>query len=86
MLSPRSDAIQLAASYRYHPPVYLADTAGDSRASSPPTRAVDSTGSETTLGEAGPDLASVGTAGEGAVGIENGIAGLNKVGVAWLTG
>jgi hypothetical protein len=63
----------------------LADTARDGRAGSPPAGAVDSARSKTTLGETGPDLTGVGSAGEGAIGIEDGIAGLDKVGVTWLT-
>lgn len=39
---------------------------------------------KTTLGETGPDLASVDTAGEGSVGVQDGITGLDKVGVAGL--
>jgi hypothetical protein len=65
-------------------PICLADTAGDGRASSPSARAVDSTGSKTTLGEARPDLTGVGATGKSAVGVQNGVAGLNKVGVTRL--
>jgi hypothetical protein len=62
----------------------LANTARDSRASSPPAGAVHSTRSKATLGETGPDRASVGTTAEGAVGVEDGVAGLDEVGVAGL--
>lgn len=64
----------------------LADTTGDSRAGSPPAGAVDGAGPKTTLGETRPDLASVGTAGESAVGVEDGVAGLDEVRVAGLPG
>jgi len=64
--------------------VNLADTAGDSGAGSPPARAVDSAGTKTTLGESRPDLASVGTAGKGTVSVEDGVTGLDEVGVAGL--
>jgi hypothetical protein len=64
--------------------INLADTAGNSGAGSPPAGAVDSAGAKTTLGESRPDLASVGTAGKGTVSVEDGIAGLDEVGVAGL--
>lgn len=75
-----------------HPPTILltpryrclAYTTGDGRGGRPPAGAVDRAGSETAFGETGPDFAGVGTAGQGAVGIEDGVAGLNEVGVAWL--
>ena len=62
----------------------LADTARDGRAGSPPAGAVDSTRSEATLCETGPDLTGVGATGKSAVGIEDRITGLYEVGVAWL--
>lgn len=62
----------------------LADAARDSAASSPPAGAVHSTRSEAALSKARPNLASVGTAGESAVGIEDGIAGLDEGRVARL--
>jgi hypothetical protein len=65
-------------------PICLADTAGNGRASSPSARAVDSTGPKATLGEARPDLTGVGATGKRAVGVQNGVAGLNKVGVTRL--
>ena len=64
--------------------INLADTTGNSGASSPPARTVDSAGTKATLGESRPDLASVGTAGEGTVSIEDGVTGLDEVGVARL--
>jgi len=64
--------------------INLADTAGDSGAGGPPAGAVDSAGTKATLGESRPDLASVGTAGEGTVSIEDGVTGLDEVGVARL--
>ena len=64
--------------------INLADTTGDSGAGSPPAGAVDSAGTKATLGESRPDLASVGTASEGAVGVEDGVTGLDEVGVARL--
>jgi hypothetical protein len=66
--------------------INLADTAGDGGAASPPAGAVDGARTKATLGESGPDLAKVGTAGEGTVGVKDGIAGLDEVGVARLTG
>lgn len=63
----------------------LAHTAGDSSATSPLAGTVNRTGTQTTLGEALPDLASVGAAGESAVGVEDGVAGLDEVGVAGLS-
>jgi hypothetical protein len=63
----------------------LADTARDGRAGSPPAGAVDSARSEATLGETRPDLAGVGATGKGAIGIEDGVSGLDKVWVTWLT-
>ena len=65
--------------------VNLADTARDGGAGSPSAGAVDSARSKTTLGETGPDLTGVGSAGKGAVGIENGVTGLDEVRVARLT-
>jgi hypothetical protein len=62
----------------------LANTARDSRAGSPPASAVNSTGSKTTLGETRPDRTSVDAAGKSAVGVEDGVAGLDEVGVAGL--
>ena len=64
--------------------INLADTTGNSGAGSPPAGAVDSAGTKATLGESRPDLASVGTASEGAVGVEDGVTGLDEVGVARL--
>jgi len=64
--------------------INLADTAGDSGAGSPPAGAVDSARTKATLGESRPDLASVGTAGEGTVSVEDGVTGLDEVGVAGL--
>jgi hypothetical protein len=64
--------------------INLADTTGDGGAGSPPAGAVDSAGTKATLGESRPDLASVGTAGEGTVSIEDGVTGLDEVGVARL--
>lgn len=64
--------------------INLADTTGDSAAGSPPAGAVDSAGTKATLGKSRPDLAKVGTAGEGAVGVEDGVASLDEVRVAGL--
>jgi hypothetical protein len=64
--------------------INLANTARDGRASRSPAGAVDGTGTKTTLGEARPDFAGVGATSEGAVGIEDSVAGLDEVGVAWL--
>lgn len=43
---------------------------------------VSSTNTELTLGEALPDLTLVGTVGESLVGVQDGITGLDEVGVA----
>jgi hypothetical protein len=64
--------------------INLANTARNGRASSPPASAVNSTRTKTTLGETRPDRASVDAAGESAVGVEDGVTGLNEVGVAGL--
>lgn len=63
----------------------LADAAGDGAASSPPAGAVHSTRSEAALSKARPDLASVCTAGEGTVSVEDSITGLDEGRVARLT-
>ena len=62
----------------------LADTARDGRTGSSPAGAVDSTRSEATLCETGPDLTGVDATGQGAVSIENGVTGLDEVRVARL--
>lgn len=62
----------------------LADTTGDSGAGSAPAGAVDSTGTKATLGKSRPDLAGVGTTSESTVSIDDGVTGLNEVGVAGL--
>lgn len=64
--------------------INLADTAGDSGAGSAPAGAVDSARAKATLGESRPDLAGVGATSESTVSIEDGVAGLDEVGVAGL--
>lgn len=64
--------------------IHLADTTGNSGASSPPAGAVDSAGTKATLGESRPDLASVDTTSECTVSVEDSITGLDKGGVARL--
>jgi hypothetical protein len=64
--------------------INLADTTGDSGAGSAPAGAVDSAGTKATLGESRPDLAGVGATSESTVSIEDGVTGLDEVGVAGL--
>lgn len=66
---------------------HLADTRGDDGAGDTVLEGtVLGALSETTLGETGPDLAGVVTAGEGLVGIEDGVTGVDEVGAAGLPG
>jgi hypothetical protein len=64
--------------------VNLADTTGDSGAGSTPAGAVDGAGTKATLGESRPDLAGVGATSESTVSIDDGVTGLDEVGVAGL--
>lgn len=66
---------------------HLADTRGDDGAGDTVLEGtVLGALSETTLGETGPDLAGVVTAGKGLVGIEDGVTGIDEVGAAGLPG
>ena len=62
----------------------LADTTGNSGAGSPPAGAVDSAGTKATLGKSRPDLAGVRATSESTVSVEDGVTGLDEVGVAGL--
>jgi hypothetical protein len=62
----------------------LANAAGDDEAVGPLGRAVDCALAQTALGEAGPQLAGVRTAGQGQVSVDDGIAGRDHGWVARL--
>jgi hypothetical protein len=64
---------------------HLADASGDNVASLAVARgSVGGTRAETTLGKGRPDLAQVVTASQGPVGVQDGVTGLDEVGVAGL--
>lgn len=64
----------------------LANARRDLGAAGPLAPVVAGALAEAALGKAGPDLALVGALGEGLVGVEDGVAGLDVVGVAGLEG